>query len=105
MIWSSSIRHKSNMIIWTCNWNAVIIAQEDNNIIYQPLHTSILALPKSQTFTWWVRGSTYQHNQNQEFSAAAVWKHDTLGKKKKAYQDILWLYISVTNSRNSVNVS
>jgi hypothetical protein len=30
------------------------------------VHTKILALPKSQTLTWWERGSTYQTIRKRE---------------------------------------
>jgi len=81
------------------------------------VHTKILALPKSQTLTWWERGSTYQTIRKREGQHFPTEHHEqevrirnrhmlSIKKNTKpAYQNILRLNISVTNSWYSMNIS
>lgn len=65
-------------------------------------HTRTLALPKSQSLTRWVRGSTCR------IYIKYIWvKQSCLFKKKKCwitYQKILRLHIPMANTRNSMDI-
>lgn len=66
-------------------------------------HTRTFALPKSQSLTWWVRGSTYRKNI---YWVQKIKKTYSFRKNRWwiSYQKILRLHIPMAHSRNRVDI-